>query len=131
MYLSFFFFFEEFISLIPFFYGRAVFCWICGKAPVIFCPRFFPLFPGVSVTVSTHLIAPTAVPKLDSFHERGTREFFAIRSEHPLTATSVLKTRFFIADEKVTTSGAKASANNLAHSPPPSHPVMLLNDLYF
>ena len=29
--------------------------------PVIFCPRFFPLFPGVSVTVSTHLIALTAV----------------------------------------------------------------------
>ena len=95
-----------------------------GKAPVIFCPKFFPLFSGVSVTVSIHLVTPTAVPELNSFHRRGTREFFfffffCIRSARPLTATSVLKTKFFIpisSDEKDTTSSAKASANHLAPS---------------
>ena len=47
-----------------------------GKAPVIFCPRFFPLFHGVSATISIHLVTPTAVPELNSFHRRGTRELF-------------------------------------------------------
>ena len=63
-----------------------------GKAPVIFCPRSFPLFPGVSATVSTHLVTPTAVPGLNSFHQRSICGFFGNRSARLPTETSVLKT---------------------------------------
>ena len=96
-----------------------------GKAPVIFCSRFFLLFPGVSATVSTHFVTLTAVPELNSFHGRGTLEFFGIRSARPLTMTSVLKTKFFIpisSDETGTTSDAKASANHLVPSSSSSSP---------
>ena len=35
------------------------------------CPRFFPLFPGISATVSIHLITPTAVLKPGSASSPG------------------------------------------------------------
>ena len=63
-----------------------------GKAPVIFRPKFFPLFPGVSATVSIHLVTPTAVLKLPFlFTGLVPGSYFGIRSARPLTATSVLK----------------------------------------
>ena len=56
--------------------GNAVSLESGGKAPVNFCPKIlFCSFPGVLATVSTHLITPTTVLKLHSFHGRGTREF--------------------------------------------------------
>ena len=88
-----------------------------GKAPVTFCPKFFPLSSGVSALVSVHLATPTAVLKLNPFHGRACPKFYGIRSARPLTATSVIKTEFFFplsSDEKGTTSGAKAPANHLA-----------------
>ena len=120
MYLSFFFFSSR--SQFPrflFITGERCSVEFGGKALVIFCPRFFLLFLGVSATVSIHLVRPTAVLELNSFHWRGTRKFFGIRSAHPLTATSILKTEILYhisSDEKGTTSGTKASANHLAPS---------------
>ena len=38
------------------------------------CPRLFPLFPGVSATVSIHLVTPTAVLKLGSASSPGVSE---------------------------------------------------------
>ena len=124
MYLCFFFFFfffsrssfPRFLS----FMGERCSVEFGRKAPVIFCPKFFPLFPGVLATVSIHLVTPTAVPELPFFSPtRYLGVSFGIKAACPLTATSVLKTKFFIpisSDEKGTTSGAKASANHLAPS---------------
>ena len=78
-------------------------------------------------------VTTTAVSELNSFHRRGIREFFGIRSARPLMATSVLKTKLFFPlslDEKGTTSGAKASANHLAPPHHHHHPIRLLNDLH-
>ena len=58
-----------------------------GKASVDFLSEnSAPLFPGVLVTVSIHLVTPAAVLKLTSCPE------FGIRSTRPFTATSIRKT---------------------------------------
>ena len=51
------------------------------------CPRFFLLFPGVSATVSIHLVTPTVVLKLGSVSSPGVWHQITC----PLTAISVLK----------------------------------------
>ena len=108
-------------SLFPrflFFTGERCSVEFGGKAPVIFCPRFFPLFPGVSATASTHLVTPTAIPELPFFSQARPGSFWH-QITRPFTATSVLKTKFFIpisSDEKGTTSSVKASTNPLAPS---------------
>ena len=111
--------FNWFISQILIFYGRAVFCRIWREGTGYLLSKILSALPRSFGNSSTHLVTSTAVPALNSFHRRGTRQFFGIRSVRPLTATSVLKSKFFIlisSDEKGTTFGAKASANHLAPS---------------
>ena len=125
------------------------------------CPRTSILFAGETWEFgynSAHLFMPTAVLKQFFSPARYLGVFFfffffffffGIRSALPLTATSILKNKFFIpisSDEKGTTSGAKALANHLAPSSsssssratqwptfllhPPSYGVLVVWPLY-
>ena len=128
-------FFDGFLLRFLFFCGLAGFCgaWLEGTGYLLSKDSAPLLFPEFLATASTHLVTQTAVPELNSFHRKGTREFFGIRSSRPLTVTSILKTKFFIpisSDEKGTTSGAEASANHLAPSSSSPSPVVLFNDLH-
>ena len=73
---------------ISFFYGQAGFfiAWLEGTLSS--CPILFPLFPRVSVTVSIHLVTPTAVLKLGSASLPGV---VATISTPLVTPTAVLK----------------------------------------
>ena len=113
-------FFEEFISKIPFFYGRAVFCRIWWEGTCYLLSKILSALPRsfsdifntpchADCCTRTQFFSPARYPGF----------FFGIRSARPLTATSDLKIKFFIPispDEKDTTSGTKASANHLAPS---------------
>ena len=127
MYLA----FNWFTLQIIFCHGRVLFSrnWLEGTCYLL-VQEFCSALSGVSATASTHLVSPTAVPELNG---NRAQSFFGIRSARPLTATSVLKTKFFIpisSDEKGTTSGTKASANHWLLLPPHPQPVVLLNDLH-
>ena len=50
---------------------------LAGRHRLSPCPRYFPLFPGVSATVSIHLVTPTAVLKL-----RSASSFGVLASDH-------------------------------------------------
>ena len=85
------------------------------KASAISCPRaLFRFFTRrFWQVVSTHLVTPTAVLKLGSASSPGVQH----QITRPLTATSVLKTKFFIpisADEKVCYFRFRILANHLA-----------------
>ena len=87
-----------------------------GKASVNFLSEnSAPLIPGVSATVSIHLVTPTAVLKVTSFHGRACAEFW-----HQINTSSHGDLRpknwhtFSLFDEKGTTSGIRVLANHLA-----------------
>ena len=83
-----------------FFYGLAGFCTAWLEGTLSSCPMLFPLFPGVSATVSIHLVTPTAVLKPGSAYSPGV---VATVSTPLVTPTAVLTTAFFIpvsTDEK-------------------------------
>ena len=78
-----------------------------------FSVSFHIVLPGVSATISIHLVTPTAVLKLGSASSPGAWH----QITRPLTATSVLKTEFFIpisTDERATISSFRVLANHLA-----------------
>ena len=88
-----------------FFYGLAGFCTAWLEGTLSSCPILFPLFPGVSVTVSIHLVTPTAVSSPG----------VVVTVSTPLvTPTAVLKTEFFIPMTKKTTSIFRVLANHSA-----------------
>ena len=67
------------------------------------CLRFFPLFPGISATVSIHLITPSAVLKPGSASSPGVWHHIPVLSRRPLSSKLI----FFIpisADKKGATS---------------------------
>ena len=61
-----------------FFYGQAGFCTAWLEGTLSSYPVLFPLFPGVSATVSIYLVTPTAVPKPGSASSPG-----VVASDHP------------------------------------------------
>ena len=83
------------------FYGLAGFFYsMAWRHQLSSCPRFFPLFSGILVAVSIHLITSTAVLKTPALL---LRPEFGMRFARPFTATSVFKTDFFLsvsADEE-------------------------------
>ena len=96
-----------------FFYGLVGFCTAWLEGTLSSCPILFPLFPIVSVTVSIHLVTPTAVLMPGSASSPGVVAIVSIPLVMP---TAVLTTVFFIpisADEKGA-SGFWVLANHLS-----------------
>ena len=68
---------DFFLEFFFFFYGLAGFCTAWLEGTLSSCPKFFPLFPGVSATVSIYPVSPTAVLKPGSASSPG-----AVASDH-------------------------------------------------
>ena len=117
VYLAFFFFFFFFggflLRVFSLLRASGILYSLAWRRLLSSCPRFFSLFPGISATVSVHLITPTAVLKPGSASSSGVWHQIPVLSQWSLSWK--LNSFFPIsADEKGATSVFRDLANHSA-----------------